>query len=142
RAGRRGGERAGRSRRPMGARLGGGRGGGGGWAAPPGGHRSSRYFLGSGGAMVSCLTILLSPHFPGSSLSTVSTKYCALRRSPVGLKAMSPVMPESLALRTAAATSSPGSLPFFAVSSLALTAVVAASLASAALGSGVLANFF
>src|SRR5262249_35817083 len=127
RAGRRGGERAGRSRRPMGARLGGGRGGGGGWAAPPGGHRASRYFLGSGGAMVSCLTILLSPHFPGSSLSTVSTKYCALRRSPVGVEAMSPGVAESLALRTAAGPSSRENLPFLAVSSMAWTAMVAES---------------
>src|SRR2546426_490308 len=28
----------------------------------------------AGAAMVSCLTILLSPHFPGSSLATCSTK--------------------------------------------------------------------
>ena len=33
-----------------------------------------RYFFAAGAAIVSCLTILLSPHFSGFSLATWSTK--------------------------------------------------------------------
>src|SRR5262249_47193997 len=97
-----------------------------------GSDRSAAYFFASGAAMVSCLTILLSPHFWGSSLVTCSTKYWAFWRSPLLSKAISPVMPESLALRTAAETASRLRLPALAASSTARSAMDAASYDSAA----------
>jgi len=51
------------------------------WSSVPGGSppllppwRDSRYFFADGAAIVSCLTILFSPHFSGLSLATCSTK--------------------------------------------------------------------
>src|SRR5258705_7893216 len=94
-------------------------------AAPPADDRGG--YLAAGGAIVSCLTILLSPHFSGLSLATVSTKYWAFSRSPLPSKAISPVMPESLTLRTAVDTASRLILPVLATSSMALIAMTVAS---------------
>jgi hypothetical protein len=77
--------------------------------------------------MVNCLTILLSPHFCGSSLATWSTKYWAFWRSPLASNAMSPVIPESFTLRTAEEMSSRLTLPALAASSMALSAMLVAS---------------
>src|SRR5207245_11000202 len=93
-----------------------GGGGGEGRRRPPPADARGGY-LAAGGAVVSCLTILLSPHFSGLSLATVSTKYWAFSRSPLPSKAISPVMPESLTLRTAVDTASRLILPVLATSS-------------------------
>src|SRR5437773_3907348 len=57
--------------------------------------RPLRYFF-SGGAMVSCLTILLSPHFAGSSLASCSTKLSAFFRSPFVSHSIFPMLPPCL----------------------------------------------
>src|SRR5260370_1132116 len=74
-------------------------------AAPPADDRGG--YLAAGGAIMSCLTILLSPHFSGLSLATVSTKYWAFSLSPLPPQAISPVMHDSLTLPTAIYTPSP-----------------------------------
>src|SRR6266404_4936299 len=101
--------------------------------APPADDRGG--YLAAGGAIVSCLTILLSPHFSGLSLTTCSTKYRAFLRSPLPSNSISPVIPLCLTLRTAAATSSRlGTLPPLAAASMPFSAMAVASYASAAYG--------
>ena len=90
--------------------------------------RPAGYFLAAGAAIVSCLTILLSPHFSGLSLTTWSTKYSAFLRSPLPSNSISPVTPWCLTLRIAVETSSRlGALPPLAAASIALRAMAVAS---------------